>query len=128
MGANPQRHALQLHDRLLREHIFKRGGYEVKTEGDAFMVAFTDPLDAVAWCLTTQEALMVADWPKELQKRPESAEVHAIEGNVLLRGLRVRMGAHLGRPDCRPDPTTGRMDYFGPVVNRASRGLRPPSG
>jgi class 3 adenylate cyclase len=32
-------------------------GYEVSTEGDAFLVAFHEPFDAVAWCLATQLAL-----------------------------------------------------------------------
>lgn len=32
-------------------------GYEVSTEGDAFLVAFHEPFDAVAWCLCVQLAL-----------------------------------------------------------------------
>ncbi|KAL8955018.1 MAG: hypothetical protein Q9193_006957 [Seirophora villosa] len=31
------------------------------------------------------------------------------------------MGIHWGRPVCEPDPITRRMDYFGPMVNRAAR-------
>ena len=31
------------------------------------------------------------------------------------------MGIHLGYPVCNMDPTTNRMDYFGPVVNRSAR-------
>jgi len=31
------------------------------------------------------------------------------------------MGIHYGTPLCEMDPTTGRMDYFGPMVNRAAR-------
>ena len=41
-------------------------GYEVATEGDAFVLAFHCPLDAVAWCLSVQHALLSADWPEAL--------------------------------------------------------------
>jgi class 3 adenylate cyclase len=46
-----------LHDKLMRQMMSKFYGYEVSTEGDAFLVAFHDPVDAVAWCLATQLAL-----------------------------------------------------------------------
>ena len=102
--------ALVLHDALMRETLADHGGYEVKTEGDAFMVAFVEPLPALRWCLVVQEGLTRMTWPPELQ---------AIERGK--DGLLVRMGVHTGRPECRRDPTTGRMDYFGPMVNRAAR-------
>ena len=37
------------------------------------------------------------------------------------RGLRVRMGIHACKPLCKPDPASGRMDYFGPPVNLSAR-------
>lgn len=109
------RDALEVHDRVLREAIAKNGGYEVKTEGDAFMAAFASPVDAVRFCLDAQMSLMDAAWPEAIFAEDSAAAAPQ------RRGLRVRMGVHAGEPDCRIDPTTGRMDYFGPVVNRAAR-------
>jgi predicted ATPase/class 3 adenylate cyclase len=114
------RAALDLHDAAMRDLLRVHGGYEVKTEGDAFMVAFAVPAAAVRWALEVQRVLVAADWPPALLALPEAAEARAGDA-VLHRGLRVRAGLHLGAPECRPDPNTGRMDYFGPVVNRAAR-------
>ena len=115
------REALALHDAIMRETLAAADGYEVKTEGDAFMVAFASASAAVGWCLRVQERLMAADWPAEILCQDEAREVLAEDGTPVLRGLRVRMGAHAGTPICQPDPNTGRMDYFGGMVNRAAR-------
>lgn len=42
-------------------------------------------------------------------------------GELIYRGLSVRMGLHWGTPICEQDPVNHRMDYLGPVVNRAAR-------
>ena len=49
--------AFALHDALLRAHLARFRGYEVSTEGDAFLVAFREPFDAAAFCLAVQIAL-----------------------------------------------------------------------
>lgn len=49
--------AFKLHDRVLRQYMTQFYGYEVSTEGDAFLVAFHEQFDAVAWCLCVQLAL-----------------------------------------------------------------------
>jgi class 3 adenylate cyclase len=46
--------ALSTHDTVMRSIMRIFGGYEVKTEGDAFMVAFSTPVDAVTWCINVQ--------------------------------------------------------------------------
>lgn len=103
------RTALALHDSILRAEIARHGLYEVKTEGDAFMVTARTGADALRWCLRVQERLNEAAWPEPLCQGPPE-----------LRGLRVRMGVHWGAPECRRT-NTGRMDYFGSDVNRAAR-------
>lgn len=115
------RSALDLHNGLFRRFLEEERGYEVKTEGDAFMIAFADPLDAFRWCVDVQRTLVSLPWPPELATLPDAAEERDASGVVFFRGLRVRMGIHVGDPEAIPDPKSGRMDYFGPPVNRAAR-------
>ncbi len=112
---------LDLHNQIVREVIQKHDGYEVKTEGDAFMVAFNHAKDAVNFCLNAQIALHEAPWPEELLKPEDLKDIAGVSDDGLFRGLRVRMGIHTGEPRCERDPLSGRMDYFGTVVNRAAR-------
>ncbi|QSQ23373.1 cyclase [Pyxidicoccus parkwayensis] len=112
--------ALKVHDEVLRSLLARGNGYEVKTQGDSFMVAFPTVLEALRWCLDAQEALLRAPWPAEVLAQPEAAEEHGPRG-LLNRGLRVRMGVHVGEPECRVDEQTGRTDYLGRMVNVAAR-------
>ena len=113
--------ALAMHNRLMRDRIREHQGYEVKTEGDAFMIAFADPSNAVHFCLDVQERLVQVKWPRELFDHPASKVEHTAEGDILWRGFRVRMGVHTGEPDAQRDPVTKRIDYFGTMVNRSAR-------
>ncbi|TFY82765.1 hypothetical protein EWM64_g1247 [Hericium alpestre] len=113
--------AIRLHHALLRQQIRDCGGYQVKTEGDAFVVAFQSVSAALLWCLNVQVELMYQPWPKELLNSKDGMELYDTHGNLIARGLAVRMGLHCGVPVCGPDPVTKRMDYFGPMVNRAAR-------
>ena len=113
--------AIRLHNLLLRRQLRIIGGYEVKTEGDAFMVSFSSVASALLWCFTVQMRLLTVDWPQAILETPTTKVVHADDGTLLYRGLRVRMGIHWGWPVCEVDPVNNRMDYFGPMVNRAAR-------
>ena len=113
--------AMRLHNALLRRQLRICGGYVVKTEGDAFMCSFPTTLAALWWALTIQIQLMHEDWPLEILTCEEGKEVWDAHGNLVARGLSVRMGIHCGTPVCEPDPITDRMDYFGPMVIRAAR-------
>lgn len=115
------RSAIKMHNELMRRQLRIIGGYEVKTEGDAFMVAFPTVTSALLWCFTIQSQLLEVQWPQEILNSVNGQEVVDSDGNVIFRGLSVRMGIHWGSPVCEVDPVTKRMDYFGPMVNRASR-------
>lgn len=113
--------AIRMHNQLLRRQLRAIGGYEVKTEGDAFMVSFPTVTSALLWCLTVQLELLREDWPQEILDSEEGKEIVNSRGELLYRGLSVRMGMHWGAPVCEADPITRRMDYFGPMVNRSAR-------
>ncbi|CDS05752.1 hypothetical protein LRAMOSA08280 [Lichtheimia ramosa] len=114
------RSAIKIHDAVMRRTLRSVGGYEVKTEGDAFMVCFQNITSALLWCFTVQLQLLEADWPVGILASEEGREIEK-DGAMLYRGLSVRMGIHWGTPVFERNPITSRMDYFGPVVNKASR-------
>jgi predicted ATPase/class 3 adenylate cyclase len=91
------------HDWVLREVWEAFGGAVVKTEGDAFFVAFGDAEAAVAAAGAAQRALAGHRWPHR-------------------GGLLVRMGVHTGRPRVRGD------DYWGIDVHYAARLCSAASG
>lgn len=114
------RSAIKIHDAIMRRTLRSVGGYEVKTEGDAFMVCFKNITAALLWCFTVQLQLLEADWPAGILDTEEGREIEK-DNVVIYKGLSVRMGIHWGTPVFERNPITQRMDYFGPVVNKASR-------
>ncbi|KAK4191744.1 adenylate cyclase encoded by the PaAC protein [Podospora australis] len=115
------RSAIRMHNELMRRQLRTVGGFEVKTEGDAFMVSFPTATSALLWCFAVQSALLQVDWPGEILTSANCQTVKDRDNNVIFRGLSVRMGIHWGEPLAEPDPVTRRMDYYGPMVNKASR-------
>ncbi|RYG60307.1 adenylate/guanylate cyclase domain-containing protein [bacterium] len=96
---------LEAHNRIMRAAAAKWNGFEVKTEGDAFFLVFSEAADAVNFAVSAQLSLVSHDWSSVLSE---------------LNDLRVRIGMHTGEPILSAHPD-GTADYFGPVVNRAAR-------
>lgn len=113
--------AIKMHHSLMRRQLRLDGGYEVKTEGDSFMVSFQSVTAALLWAFNCQIGLLQLEWPRELLESEDGKVIYDSKGNIIHRGLRVRMGVHWGAPECEKDPITRRMDYYGPMVNRAAR-------
>ena len=127
--------ALETHNVVVRETIAAHQGYEVKTVGDAFVVVFKSADDALAAALDIQEQLYKADWddngevdrayqhlaadlpPVERVNVPTDTQSYAASW----RGLRVRIGVHVGLCDIKFDETTKGYDYFGSTMNTAAR-------
>jgi class 3 adenylate cyclase len=86
---------LEHHEALIRRRVTDHHGFVVKNQGDGFMIAFTDPAEAVRCCIAVQDALGT--------------------DSGRLAGIRVRMGAHVGTSVRRGD------DLFGLDVATAAR-------
>ena len=85
------------------------------------MVAFPTVTSALLWCFSCQSHLLELPWPSEILDTVHCQEKLDADEQRIYRGLSVRMGIHWGRPVCEQDPITRRMDYFGPMVNKAAR-------
>ncbi|KAI3323387.1 protein phosphatase 2C [Xylariaceae sp. AK1471] len=121
MYPEAMRSSIKLHNEVMRRQLRRIGGYEVKTEGDAFMVSFPTATSALLWCFSVQMQLLEVPWPSEVLNSVSCQEVYDKDNNLIFKGLSVRMGIHYGEPVAEIDPVTRRMDYFGPMVNKASR-------
>ncbi|KAI2636046.1 protein phosphatase 2C [Xylaria nigripes] len=121
MYPDAMRSSIKLHNEVMRRQLRRIGGYEVKTEGDAFMVSFPTATSALLWCFSVQMQLLEVNWPSEVLNSVSCQEIFDKENNLIFKGLSVRMGIHYGEPVAEVDPVTRRMDYFGPMVNKASR-------
>jgi len=119
--APAMRTAIQTHNQIMRRQLQIHGGYEVKTEGDAFMVSFPTATSALLWCFAVQLGLLNVDWPAEVLTGVSTDIMTDKDDTVIFKGLSVRMGIHYGDCVSETDPVTRRMDYFGPMVNKASR-------
>ncbi|KNC47159.1 adenylate/guanylate cyclase [Thecamonas trahens ATCC 50062] len=113
--------ALRQHNSVIRKALSQYNGYEVKTEGDAFMVAFSSGWSAILCAIHIQRELLRVAWPEAILQTQTGAPQYNNKGTLIWRGVRVRMGLHAGEPELREDPVTHRVDYFGPMVNRSAR-------
>jgi adenylate cyclase len=113
--------AQQMHNELMRRQSRIIGGYEVKMDSGYNIIAFPTATGALLWCFAVQMQLLELPWPLEILNSVHGQEIINEEGNIIFRGLQIRMGIHWGTPVVSTDPITKRMAYYGPMVNRASR-------
>jgi len=133
-GRDPTQMArcLQCHHDLIRSLIRRHGLYEVKTVGDSFMMACPSPAEAVSFALDVQEEFYDFEWGWEeiedvyqefhsgFMRNTKSTEA-GDPYRKLWNGLRLRVGIHYGKGDVTYDEVVQGYDYFGPVVNLATR-------
>ena len=95
---------LESHDKVVRSAVQKHGGHIVKSQGDGFMLAFGDPLNAVRGALAMQAAIEKGD--RHLRRTP----------------LRVRVGIHVGTAKERDGDLFGRDVAFAARVTAQAFG------
>ncbi len=88
---------LRRHNAIIRRHVGKYGGFEVKSQGDGFMVAFSSARSAIRCAIAIQRDFAV--------RNQRAAE----------RPLRVRIGLHTG------EVIREAEDFFGKNVILAAR-------
>eukprot|EP00667_Euglena_gracilis_P009984 EG_transcript_10163 len=112
---------LNQYSRIIRSLLAEFGGYEVKTIGDAFMVVFQEPSQALQCAIRIQEDLLQQHWPLELQQEEACSTKMDLDGRLIWNGPRVCASLHSGAPDLTVNRQRGRVDYQGPVISLAAR-------
>src|SRR3954447_8864744 len=88
---------LRAHNRIVREQVQSCGGFEVKAQGDGFMIAFPSARRAIECARAVQEAIA-----RELDGHPDGP-------------IRVRIGLHTG------EAIREESDFYGKNVVVAAR-------
>jgi len=126
LGDTKWMEVLRGHNAIIREQLKAHDGFEVKSEGDGFMLAFQSARKAIQCAIDIQKAMSATpvgahhDAPGAGETpspdHPEEAKGH-LEGQI-----RVRMGLHTGEVIKEGD------DFFGKHVNLAARVAGKASG
>ncbi|MCH8207225.1 MAG: diguanylate cyclase, partial [Chloroflexi bacterium] len=104
LGDKRAQEVLRIHNALIRQQVDAHQGFEVKSQGDGFMVAFSSARRAVESAIAIQHALV--DYNHEHPGEP----------------IRVRIGLHTG------EAIKEGEDFFGKTVILAARIASQASG
>ncbi|KAJ9446944.1 hypothetical protein DIPPA_52611 [Diplonema papillatum] len=107
--------ALAVHNKILRACLIECNGYEVKTIGDSFMIAFAETINAARFGIKALEELFTSPWDASLLEQPDCAPAPGY------CGVRIRIGMHVGPVETEVNALTQRSDYFGQTVKTASK-------
>lgn len=115
--------AVKAHHEVIRNCIGEFKAYEVKTVGDAFLIACKTPIIGLEVALAVQLELMrrpIADG-FEMLGNPQAGGTDAPDA-WRSDSLRVRIGIHFSKQIAAVyDSTHDHYDYYGPGMNEASR-------
>ncbi|KPA78885.1 adenylate cyclase-like protein [Leptomonas pyrrhocoris] len=120
--------AVDAHNRLLRRLIAEHGAYEVKTDGDTFVIATRDVFSALQIAVSTQLELMRGPIVEGFRMIP-GAQGGGLGSCWREDSLRVRIGIHFCTDASAVyDSVQRRFDYYGPGVNCAARTAATAAG
>ena len=105
--------ALKIHNKIIRKCIEIHRGFEVKTIGDSFMIAFETLRDGVEFALDVQDRVAETIWPSDLI--PPS-----IFESENWSSISLQIGLHYGQVEMDFNPASGKPEYFGLTVNKAA--------
>ena len=106
----------------LRTLLIANNGYEMEGEDGTFVCAFKTSLDALDFSMDLQLSLMNVDWSTELLSVPMADERQTSAGQIVFRGLCVKVGMCTGKSArTQVSLRSGKIEYFGPLMNHAAR-------
>lgn len=104
LGDLKARELLQVHNEIVREQIAAHGGFEVKSQGDSFMVAFAGGSRALRCAVAIQRA-----FDRYCDKKPDEP-------------IRVHIGLHTGEVIRENDDFLGRTVILASRITSAAKG------
>ena len=104
LGDLKARELLQIHNQIVREQITAHGGFEVKSQGDSFMVAFAGGSRALRCAVAIQRA-----FDRYGETRPDEP-------------IRVHIGLHTGEVIRENDDFLGRTVILASRIASAAKG------
>ncbi len=97
LGDRQAQEVLRIHNAIIREQVAAHQGFEVKSQGDGFMMAFSSARRALECAIAIQQNFAIHD-----EARPGEP-------------IRVRIGLHTG------EAVKEGEDFFGKTVTLAAR-------
>eukprot|EP00899_Mesostigma_viride_P014347 jgi/Mesvir1/22913/Mv19431-RA.2 len=146
--AGETKKALEVFQAAVRSLLHEYHGQEISAPEGAFTLAFHDPVKALSMVMDLQHGLLhpralvlndppasslaalkhfrrsisspQSDWPTLLLSHDHGAEARCPSGqSMLYRGLRVRVGIHVGVPEVPHGSSKGKQQYEGEYVDVA---------
>ncbi|GAX74576.1 hypothetical protein CEUSTIGMA_g2025.t1 [Chlamydomonas eustigma] len=91
-------------------------------DGDLkYMVVFSTPAAAIAWCLVMQETMLYASWPPSVLSYVKFRTEYSQDQRLMFRGPRLKMGVCEGQPKTIIPDHLARADYHGASINQSAR-------